>query len=160
MQMNPYLTFDGQCEAAFKFYAKVLGGKVEALMRFKGTPAEEHVPAGWAKKVLHSQLVAGKNVLMGSDAPPGRYEKMKGISVTLVFDDLKEGKRVFKALAKNGKVPNGVGVGGSSGSGPATGSFRYVFTSPVDQLKIRSSDPGSEPSAAIGSTPPASTTRY
>ena len=104
MQMNPYLTFDGQCEAAFKFYAKVLGGKVEALMRFKGTPAEEHVPAGWAKKVLHSQLVAGKNVLMGSDAPPGRYEKMKGISVTLVFDDLKEGKRVFKALAKNGKV--------------------------------------------------------
>ena len=26
MQLNPYLTFKGQCEAAFKFYEKVLGG--------------------------------------------------------------------------------------------------------------------------------------
>src|SRR5271157_4292755 len=26
MQMNPYLFFDGQCEEAFKFYAKLLGG--------------------------------------------------------------------------------------------------------------------------------------
>ena len=28
MQMNPYLTFKGQCEAAFKFYEQVLGGKI------------------------------------------------------------------------------------------------------------------------------------
>jgi PhnB protein len=27
MQMNPYLTFNGQCEAAFKFYEKCLGLK-------------------------------------------------------------------------------------------------------------------------------------
>ena len=27
MQLNPYLTFDGRCEAAFKFYEKVLGGR-------------------------------------------------------------------------------------------------------------------------------------
>ena len=28
MQMNPYLYFDGDCEAAFKFYEKVLGAKI------------------------------------------------------------------------------------------------------------------------------------
>ena len=28
MQLNPYLTFNGQCEAAFKFYEKSLGGKI------------------------------------------------------------------------------------------------------------------------------------
>ena len=31
MQLNSYLTFNGQCEAAFKFYEKVLGGKIEAM---------------------------------------------------------------------------------------------------------------------------------
>jgi PhnB protein len=104
MQLNPYLTFDGRCEAAFKFYAKVLGGKIEAMMTHKGTPVEKHVPAAWGKKILHAQMVIGDNVLMGSDAPPDRYEKTKGISVALIFKDAKEGKRIFKALAKSGKV--------------------------------------------------------
>ncbi len=27
MQVNPYLHFDGNCEAALKFYQKVLGAK-------------------------------------------------------------------------------------------------------------------------------------
>jgi len=27
MQLNPYLHFNGQCEEAFKFYEKCLGGK-------------------------------------------------------------------------------------------------------------------------------------
>ena len=44
MQLNVYLYFNGQCEAAFKFYEKVLGGKIEALIPHAGTPAEAHVP--------------------------------------------------------------------------------------------------------------------
>ena len=31
MQLNPYLIFNGQCEEAFKFYEKCLGGKIEAI---------------------------------------------------------------------------------------------------------------------------------
>ena len=31
MQLNPYLHFNGQCEAAFKFYEQCLGGKIEAM---------------------------------------------------------------------------------------------------------------------------------
>ena len=27
MQVNPYLSFNGQCEAAFKFYEQCLGGQ-------------------------------------------------------------------------------------------------------------------------------------
>mgnify|MGYP001255459353 CR=1 FL=1 len=30
MQINPYLFYDSNCEAAFKFYEKVLGGRIEA----------------------------------------------------------------------------------------------------------------------------------
>ena len=40
MQLNPYLTFSGQCEAAFKFYEKVLGGKIEAMHSHAGSPME------------------------------------------------------------------------------------------------------------------------
>ena len=29
MQINPYLFYDSNCEAAFKFYEKALGGKIE-----------------------------------------------------------------------------------------------------------------------------------
>jgi len=35
MQLNPYLTFDGRCEDAFKFYAKVLGGEIVAMIPTK-----------------------------------------------------------------------------------------------------------------------------
>lgn len=32
MQMNPYLIFNGNCEAAFKFYEQCLGGKITMMM--------------------------------------------------------------------------------------------------------------------------------
>ena len=40
MKLNPYLFFNGQCEEAFKFYEKCLGGKITALIPHAGTPAE------------------------------------------------------------------------------------------------------------------------
>jgi PhnB protein len=35
MQLNPHLNFDGECEAAFKFYEQVLGGKITFSMRIR-----------------------------------------------------------------------------------------------------------------------------
>ena len=104
MQLNPYLTFNGQCEAAFKFYEQCLGGKIVAMMPHAGTPAEEHVPAEWRNKIIHARLIVGDDVLMGSDAPPDRYEASKGFSVTLGFDNPAEAERVFNALAEKGTV--------------------------------------------------------
>lgn len=102
--LNPYLTFDGDCEAAFKFYAKVLGGKIEAMIPHEGTPAEKHVPSEWRKKIMHARLVVGDHVLMASDAPPNRHEAMKGFSVSLGVDNPAEADRVFRELAKKGTV--------------------------------------------------------
>ena len=105
MQLNPYLFFNGQCEAAFKFYAKVLGGKIEAMMAHEGTPAAEHVPAEWRSKIMHARLVIGDKVLMASDAPPDRSDgAMKGVSVNLGVDSPAEAERIFHALAENGTV--------------------------------------------------------
>jgi PhnB protein len=102
MQMNPYLYFDGDCEAAFKFYEKVLGAKIVVLMTHEGTPMAKHVPAEWQTKVLHGRLTIGDQVLMASDAPPGSYQKQGGFSLSLGFTDAAEAERVFHALAENG----------------------------------------------------------
>src|SRR5262245_30018937 len=104
MRLNPYLTFSGDCEAAFKFYAQCLGGKIEAMIPHAGTPAAEHVPAEWQSKIMHARLNLGDDVLMGSDAPPGRQEASKGFSVALQFKNPAEAERVFQALADKGTV--------------------------------------------------------
>ncbi len=104
MRLNPYLFFDGQCEAAFRFYERCLGGKIEALMTHAGTPAEAQVPPEWRDKILHAHLVVNSEAIMASDAPPGRYEKPQGFSVALQVKDPAEAERVFRALAENGQV--------------------------------------------------------
>ena len=104
MRLNPYLNFNGQCEAAFKFYERCLGGKIQAMMPHAGTPTEEHTPPEWRDKILHASLVVGDNVLMGSDVPPDQYETPKGISVSLHIADTADAERVFHALAENGIV--------------------------------------------------------
>jgi PhnB protein len=104
MQLNPYLTFNGNCEEAFKAYHKILGGEIVAMIPHEGTPAEGNVPAGWRKKIIHARLAGKGMVLMGSDAPPDRYQPMQGFSVTLNIKDPTEAERVFNALAKDGTV--------------------------------------------------------
>jgi PhnB protein len=104
MQLNPYLLFNGQCEAAFRFYERCLGGKIVAMMPHAGTPAEGQVPPEWRDKIIHARLVVGDQVLMGSDAPPDHFEKPQGFSVTLGIDNPVEAERLFNALAENGTV--------------------------------------------------------
>lgn len=104
MQLNPYLFFDGQCEAAFKFYEKVLGGKIEAMMSHEGSPMAQNLPPEWRSKIMHARLNIGDETLMGSDAPPEHHEPMKGFSVTLGIANPAEAERVFHALSENGTV--------------------------------------------------------
>src|SRR2546427_1333239 len=87
MQLNPYLMFNGQCEAAFKFYEQCLGGKIEAMFPFGGSPAEEHVSPAMRDRIMHARLVVGDAVLMGSDCPPEQFEAPQGAYVSLSIDD-------------------------------------------------------------------------
>jgi len=104
MQLNPYLMFDGRCEAAFKFYEKVLGGKIEAMMTYGSSPMAEQTSPDWRNKIMHARMIVGDKMLMASDAPPDRYEPMKGFSVTISVDDPVEAERVFRALSDQGTV--------------------------------------------------------
>src|SRR5262244_3631955 len=104
MELNPYLTFDGRCEAAFTFYQRCLGGTIEMMMTHGNSPIADQVPKEWRAKIMHARLVIGDRVLMGSDAPPDRYAPPQGFSVSLGVDTPAEAERVFAALAENGSV--------------------------------------------------------
>ena len=104
MQLQPYLYFNGDCEIAFKFYERCLGGKIEAMLTHAGTPAEQHVPAEWRSKILHARLVVGGAVLMASDAPPGHYHKPQGFSVSIHISEPIRAEDIFRALADGGTV--------------------------------------------------------
>jgi PhnB protein len=104
MQIQPYLFFNGDCEAAFHFYERCLGGKIEAMLTHAGTPAEQQVPAEWRSKILHARLAVGDAVLMASDAPPGHYQKPQGFSVSVQISEPGRAESVFHALADGGTV--------------------------------------------------------
>ena len=104
MQMSPYLHFNGNCEAAFKFYEQALGAKIESMFRPEGTPAAEHVPAEWLGKIMHARLDVGGQRLMGSDVPPEHYKKPEGFSVSLGIKEIADAERIFHALEENATV--------------------------------------------------------
>lgn len=104
MQLNPYLLFNGQCEAAFKFYEKCLGGKIAFQTTYGESPMAKETPPERHDQILHARFVVGDKVLMGSDSPPERYDEPKGFSVTLGIDNPKEAERIFAALSEKGEV--------------------------------------------------------
>ncbi len=104
MELSPYLNFNGQCATAFKFYADVLGGRIEAMQTFGETPMKAQVPPEWHDKVIHVRLVVGSEAIMGSDAPPPHYAAPQGMSVSLNLKGSAEAERIFNALAAGGSV--------------------------------------------------------
>lgn len=104
MKLNPYLMFNGNCEAAFKFYEQCLGGKIVAMMTHKEAPSAEHIPEQWQDKIMHVCLDLGDRLLMGSDSPPGYFETPKGFYVQISVAEPAEAERIFHALAENGEV--------------------------------------------------------
>ncbi|MBD2309103.1 VOC family protein [Chroococcidiopsis sp. FACHB-1243] len=104
MKINPYLMFNGNCEAAFKFYEQCLGGKIVMMMTHGEAPSAEHVSPKWHDKIMHACLDLGDRLLMGSDSPSGYFEAPQGFYVQISVAELAEAERIFHALAKNGKV--------------------------------------------------------
>ena len=66
MQLITHLHFNGNCETAFKFYEQTLGGKIVTMMPHEGTPAADHVPPEWRKKIPACQPDCRRPVVDGS----------------------------------------------------------------------------------------------
>jgi PhnB protein len=74
------------------------------MMTHKEAPSVEHVSAEWHDRIMHVCLDLGERLLMGSDSPPGYFEIPQGFYVQISVDPTTEAKRIFNALAENGKI--------------------------------------------------------
>jgi PhnB protein len=104
LEVSAYLTFNGDCAAAFKFYEEVLGAKPGLLFRYADSPIADVLPEGWESKIMHGSVTIGGKLFEGADAPPERYEKPQGFSLSLNVPNVEEAERVFERLANGGRV--------------------------------------------------------
>lgn len=106
MQINPYLFFNGNCEEAVTFYAKVLGGEIEGLMKTDEAPAEDqaYMGDGMKGKVMHACVKVGDFRIMASDLPPTMFNKPQGFDVSIQIEDLEKAKAIFATLSEGGSV--------------------------------------------------------
>ena len=104
MQLNPHLSFNGQCEEAFNFYQQCLGGTIQIMMTHGDSPIADQVPSEWRGKILHATLIVGETTLMGADVPPDHYQKPTGFSIGIQINDAADAERIFRSLSESGTV--------------------------------------------------------
>lgn len=108
--VNPYLTFNGNCEAAFTFYKSAFGGDFQYLGRFKDMPPREgcdEVPEAEGNKVMHVSLpISKETILMGSDVPANYPQAAVGsnFSVSINTASQEEADTLFNNLSAGGTV--------------------------------------------------------
>ena len=104
MQVKPYLSFNGDCEAAFTFYQRCLGAKIGGLFRYGGSPMAGQAPPDWSEKIMHGSLTIGGMELMAADVAFPDYYALTGFSLSVHTTDPAEAERIFRDLADGGQV--------------------------------------------------------
>ena len=108
---NIYLTFNGNCEEAFKFYKSVLGGEFPHVSRFNEMPPQEGksgVSKEEGERIMHMSLpISKETTLMGSDTGgewAANYQQGNNFSISLNTDSKEEADRLFNGLSKGGNA--------------------------------------------------------
>jgi PhnB protein len=83
-QINSYLTFNGNCSEAMKFYKDCLGGEL-SFQKIGESPLADKMPPKMKNCILHSTLTNGALVIMASDMV-GEKGLIKGTSVSLMLN--------------------------------------------------------------------------
>lgn len=108
--VNPYLTFNGNCEEAFTHYKSVFGGEFTYLGRFKDMPPVENCPPSEAdaEKIMHVSLpISKETILMGSDTSSSMGPSVttgNNISVSITTDSKEGADRLFEGLSAGGQT--------------------------------------------------------
>jgi PhnB protein len=101
MKLYTQLNFGGNCEEAFRFYEKHLGGKITMMMNQSQAPG---APSGAGKAIIHARMNIGDTELIGNDVPATVFQKIRSVYLYLSVDSTKEAERVHKLLAEGGEI--------------------------------------------------------
>ncbi|MDR2954746.1 MAG: VOC family protein [Prevotella sp.] len=105
--VNPYLAFNGTCEAAFNFYKSIFGGEFDEIHRYNDIPGEE-IPESEKEKIMHISLQLTEHVwLMGADTSEVFGQKTTFgdcVTLTICTTSEEETHRIYSALSEGGKI--------------------------------------------------------
>ncbi len=103
-KLEPYLSFNGNCAEAFRFYEEVLGAKIEGITTY-GDRMKERCLAEDAEKVMHGVLRLGSQVIRASDATAEQtYTGITGCWLSIDYPTASAARQVFTALSEGGKI--------------------------------------------------------
>jgi PhnB protein len=113
--LNPFLHYNGNAEAAFRFYQSVFGGKFSVLIRYKDIEtAEIKFPEHEAQKIMQIALPIGSgSQLMGSDVPEflGQVSESENRSKIFVRAESKEeADKLYEGLSVGAEVEMPIGT--------------------------------------------------
>lgn len=107
LQLNSYLTMDGNAREAIDFYIQALKAEVLFIQSFGEMPEnpEFPLPEEVKERISHATLKVGDSVLMFSDSFPGNPpQKGSMLSICITTDGYAESERIFNALQEGGEV--------------------------------------------------------
>ncbi|HTI05957.1 MAG TPA: VOC family protein [Gemmatimonadales bacterium] len=104
MKLYTQLNFGGNCEAAFRFYEKHLGGKITMMMRVRDLPAEVPPPPSSPDAVIHARMDVAGVELIGNDVPPQHFKPLRSSYLYLAVDSAAEAERIWGVLSEGGEV--------------------------------------------------------
>lgn len=102
--LSVHLGFEGKCREAFGFYAKTLGGNIEAMLTYSETPMATDCPAETRDLIAHAQLRIGRYLIMGGDTAGSCGQTSGGSTIALEYDNTSQGRQIFDQLAEGGSV--------------------------------------------------------
>jgi PhnB protein len=104
MKLNTYLNYGGNCEQAFRFYEKHLGGKIKVMMTQEQGPDPSKVPPELKKAILYACMSIGETEIMASDVSPDRFQPMRSAYLSLGVDSSPEAERIHALLSEGGQI--------------------------------------------------------
>jgi PhnB protein len=102
MKLYTYVNYAGNCQEAFRFYEKHLGGKITMMMTHGQGPNANDGPPNWKDAILHARMNLGETELMGADIPTA--QPMRSAYLTLIAGSIDEAERIYAALAEGGEI--------------------------------------------------------
>jgi PhnB protein len=102
MKMATYLNYPGTCAEAFRFYEKLLGGKIGMIMTHGDAPDQSRVTPELKNAVLHASITIAGSVLMGADIPGA--QPIRSAYISLSVDSDSEAERIYAALSDGGEI--------------------------------------------------------
>ncbi len=104
MKLYTHLNFGGNCEEAFRFYEKHLGGTITMMMKQDQLPAQVKAPPGPVTAVIHARMNVAGVELIGNDVPAEHFKPVRSSYLYLAVDSDEAAERIYGILMEGGEA--------------------------------------------------------